>query len=306
MDILNERRTKMGREIKRISMDFDWPLNKIWDGYVNPHYKTKKCQKCDGSGYSEIARLLKDKWYGHTHFKPEGRDSESFLPNNRIIQMLATRNTERNPEFYGSGKFAIDQEATRLCRLFNTQWMHHLNNLDIEALVKAERLHDFTHNWTNDGWQQKDPPYIPSAKEVNEWSISGFGHDSINCYIIIEEECKRLRINSVCEDCQGEGDIWPDQESRYFYETWQKTEPPEGDGYQLWETVSEGSPISLVFKTPEELATYLISDEYSWNENDKGTTYEQWLTFIKGPGWAPSLIVSDGNVKTGIQATSNN
>lgn len=33
-------------------------------------------------------------------------------------------------------------------------------------------------------------------------------------------------------------------------------EPPTGDGYQLWETTSEGSPISPIFTTIEELAEW--------------------------------------------------
>ncbi len=37
---------------------------------------------------------------------------------------------------------------------------------------------------------------------------------------------------------------------------WQPTEPPTGEGYQLWETVSEGSPISPVFASTEALAAW--------------------------------------------------
>jgi hypothetical protein len=29
----------MGRELRRVPMDFDWPLHKVWDGYLNPHGK---------------------------------------------------------------------------------------------------------------------------------------------------------------------------------------------------------------------------------------------------------------------------
>lgn len=44
----------MGREIKRVALDFDWPLSKVWEGYVNPHYR--KCRGCDdGSGETRAA-----------------------------------------------------------------------------------------------------------------------------------------------------------------------------------------------------------------------------------------------------------
>lgn len=49
-----------------------------------------------------------------------------------------------------------------------------------------------------------------------------------------------------CSACKGEG-IEPEYVERY--EAWRETEPPVGDGYQLWETTSEGSPISPVFQS---------------------------------------------------------
>ena len=290
----------MGREIKRVPLDFNWPLDKEWKGYVNPYYKAKECQKCGGSGYSKTARLLKDRWYGYASFKPEYRGNKPFTPDDNLIQIMAKRNVQHN----GTFPFAIDQEAARLCRLFNKSWMHHINNLDVEALIKAGRLRNFTHKWTGEKLEPKEPLYIPSAIEVNKWSLYGLGHDSINCHVVISAECERLEKNSTCENCQGEGDVWPDQESRQIYEDWQRTEPPTGDGWKLWETISKGSPISPAFKTPEELAAFLVSDEYSWKENDKGTTYKQWLTFIKGPGWAPSLIILNGDIKTGVQTAA--
>ena len=33
----------MGRELKRVPLDFDWPLNKPWEGFVNPHYTAVEC-----------------------------------------------------------------------------------------------------------------------------------------------------------------------------------------------------------------------------------------------------------------------
>lgn len=38
------------------------------------------------------------------------------------------------------------------------------------------------------------------------------------------------------------------------YDKWECDEPPTGEGYQLWETTSEGSPTSPVFESAEELA----------------------------------------------------
>lgn len=29
----------MGRELKRVPLDFDWPLNERWKGYVSPEWR---------------------------------------------------------------------------------------------------------------------------------------------------------------------------------------------------------------------------------------------------------------------------
>lgn len=78
----------------------------------------------------------------------------------------------------------------------------------------------------------------------------------------------------------------------------ERVEPPEGEGYQLWQTVSD-APMSPVFATPEELARYMADLEAgSW---DAGISYEKWLKFINGPGWAPSMMIVDGRVYKGIE-----
>lgn len=67
----------MGRTLKRVPLDFPWPLNKTWEGYLNPFSDlASKCEACDGSGYSAEAKHLKDKWYGYAPFKPEDRGSK--------------------------------------------------------------------------------------------------------------------------------------------------------------------------------------------------------------------------------------
>lgn len=55
-------------------------------------------------------------------------------------------------------------------------------------------------------------------------------------------------------------------------------DPPTGDGFQLWETTSEGSPQSPVFATLEELC--------AWCEDNATTfasfkaTKEQWFKML--------------------------
>jgi len=79
-----------------------------------------------------------------------------------------------------------------------------------------------------------------------------------------------------------------------------KINPLPGDGYQLWETVSEGSPASPVFGTPEKLSQWLVTPGNDTSVT-KGTTYEQWLAMIRGPGYAPTLICDAKGVRPGVQ-----
>lgn len=55
-------------------------------------------------------------------------------------------------------------------------------------------------------------------------------------------------------------------------------EPPKGDGYQLWETTSEGSPASPVFKTLDELCEW-CADNATTFASFKATK-EQWLNML--------------------------
>ena len=67
-------------------------------------------------------------------------------------------------------------------------------------------------------------------------------------------------------------------------------DPPAGEGWQMWETVSEGSPMSPVFATPEELAQWL-ADTGASALADRTATYDQWLKMIHA-GWAISAMYS--------------
>lgn len=54
----------MGRYIRKVKADFDWPLKQAWEGQFNPD-KAPECTHCDGYGHSPEYRVLKDEWYGY-------------------------------------------------------------------------------------------------------------------------------------------------------------------------------------------------------------------------------------------------
>lgn len=83
--------------------------------------------------------------------------------------------------------------------------------------------------------------------------------------------------------------------------------PPKGEGYQVWETVSEGSPVTPVFAAPEELARWLCANDRSITRD---TSYDGWVRFIKEEGSAPSMVsrVNSGQLQSldsGVKAQTD-
>lgn len=285
----------MGREIRRVPLNFDWPLDKVWEGFLSPDkFDETPCPDCK-NGYSPQAENLYDLWYGKIPFDPASTGSEPWRHDTPAIRARAERNIVDAPDYYGSGEGAIVREAQRLADHFNSGWLHHLSQDDVDALVSAGRLKDLTHTWSRaDGKQEKDPPVTPTAAQVNEWSLSGFGHDAINASVAIRARCEREGSDDTCPTCKGHGGIEKYEGQRAEAEAWEPTDPPKGGGCQLWETVTEGSPISPVFATAEELARWMSSPAYTWGavktDADR-PSYETALSFITA-GWAPSFIAS--------------
>jgi hypothetical protein len=252
----------MSREVKRVPLDFDWPMKKVWEGYINPH-KSIDCGYCGGTGLNSKTKELEDKWYSFNDYE------WIYLDDNR--------------------------------RYNNKAWCYHLDQDDVNALVAAGRLMDFTHIYNSEkGWVKKNPEYIPTAKEVNEWSHIGIGHDSINSWICVKAKAKRLGIYGQCKKCSGDGYYFVNDEIKKLHEKWEDFEPPTGNGFQMWETTSEGSPMSPVFETREELAQWLVDNNAS-SFASQTATYEQWLNMIEQE-WALSAVMENGVLKSGVEA----
>jgi len=283
----------MGREIRRVPLTFDWPTNKVWHGFLTPDRLCEtECPDCT-TGYSPHAQHLRDLWYGHVPFDPASTGSTPLRHDTPAVRAFAERNIARAPKFYGTGETAIVREATRLANLWNGQWCHHLDQDDVNALVADDRLRDFTHTWSRETrWQKIEPPVTPTAEQVNEWSLRGFGHDSINAMVVVNARCQREGIDSACGTCGGHASIEAYPGQRAEAEAWEPTKPPAGEGWQLWETVSEGSPISPVFEIADGLAAWMSSPAYTWGVNRHGQpSYAQALWFITA-GWAPTLVAT--------------
>lgn len=271
----------MGREVKRVPLDFDWPLNQVWRGYLLPdRLRELPCPACE-HGYSAYAERLHARWYGYAPFDPQEAGSTPLTADTPAVRAFAERNVASAPEYYGVSEAAIRREAQRLAALFNGAWQHHLAQEDVGALAAANRLFDFTHRWTNGRWEKIEPLVTPTAAEVNAWSLLGWGHDSSNAYIVIKAKCEREGQPVTCHVCDGYARIEAYPGQRAEAEAWQPEEPPMGDGWQVWETVSEGSPVSPVFATKGKLLAWLRDAEYA-----------PWaVTGLAEGGWIPSAII---------------
>lgn len=79
---------------------------------------------------------------------------------------------------------------------------------------------------------------------------------------------------------------WPDEQRTHL---------------MMYETTSEGTPISPAFETPEELARWLADTEAS-AFGSSTASYEGWLRVARG-GYAPSAVsVNGGPMVSGVDA----
>lgn len=216
----------MGREVKRVAMDFDWPQGTTWKGFLNPHLR--QCGTCGGDGST-----------------PHGRYLEHVA---RVITLGGS---------YPNGHPFMGTKPP------GVKWG------ELSGALSREPL----------------PP---------------FGHDSIDARSVatkIREAAGLPDGWGQCEACDGEG---LDPAAREAYEAWTPTAPPAGDGWQMWETTSEGSPISPVFATPKDLARWL-ADSGASTFGSMTATYEQWLGMIRGPGWAMSAVSGGRGLVSGVE-----
>lgn len=286
----------MGREVKRVPPGFDWPLNKTWAGFLMPEWLHEdSCPRCE-HGYSPEAERFFDEWYGYAPFDPASTGSTPFTVETPAVRAFAERNVAHSPSFYGAGETAIVREAERLLEHWNGMWMHHLSQDDVDVLIEADRLWELTRTWDPETrWTPKVPAVHLTSAEVNEWSLRGFGHDSSNAGYCIRARCKREGVPHLCATCKGRASVEAFKGQRKLAKKWKPIKVPTGDWWQIWETVSEGSPITPAFATPEELAAH-------YGKGDIGSaTYESTLTWITGDGWAPSGLAIGGVFKTSDQ-----
>jgi hypothetical protein len=83
---------------------------------------------------------------------------------------------------------------------------------------------------------------------------------------------------------------------RAYYRPWKDE---DATWFQVWETVSEGTPVTPPFETKEALIDYLAIEGDFWDQRrGDGPWRRDAATRFVNAGWAPSLIVecsAEGN-----------
>lgn len=77
--------------------------------------------------------------------------------------------------------------------------------------------------------------------------------------------------------------------------------PEERTHFQMYETISEGTPASPVMETQEELARWL-SDNFVFLLTGKKATYEQWLYVCQKGGHAIAAVRDGNKFMSGVEA----
>lgn len=104
------------------------------------------------------------------------------------------------------------------------------------------------------------------------------------------ENCRYSEYECPCPSPDDYMPEWPENEATH---------------YIMYESVSEGTPISPAFATPEELAQWLVDNNACAFAPGDTATYEQWLGLIHGTS-APSMVVDNGVVISGIAWAAEN
>lgn len=271
----------MGREIKRVAAGFDWPLGKVWQGFINPHYK--KCPQANitcfgGSTAAErwmdaICRFLAlvgEECAAAPHaeqFKERGR----IYPHPYLEEFAQAPRYDIPPEIEAEAK-KIEDSKRQMQFLYRYANQHPAKLIPLTdellyVLGRFARTKDFDMGGS-------------ASWEIQKAIFAGAGID------------RELSKFGVCKVCDGEG---LDPDVKEVYDAWEQTPIPNGSWWQVWETVSEGSPVTPAFATDAELIDYLVvnGDARDQKRGDGGWSRENAEKFVS-VGWAPSAMVVSG------------
>ncbi len=175
-------------------------------------------------------------------------------------------------------------------------WNDKLGQAEVDNLIAEGRLRTLVpREPTEDNPRDWEWVALPrTAAEVNAAQRcrgGGDKHDAINRWILISFRCKVLGITEHCPTCEGNGDI-ATPEQREAADEDHTVEPPTGEGYQMWETTSEGSPVSPVFEDIEMLCQYAA--DFCTVFGKEKTTAAEWRRMLDADWVTHEMVAPDG------------
>jgi hypothetical protein len=231
----------MGREVKRVPLDFNWPQNTTWTGYLLPdRLHEAKCTDCA---------------HGST-------DAHEWLA--AVAYCIA-----------GLADDATDEARGRHMHPYLTP------------------LRDISYN---NAKGRPGPQFAEFADGIAPDAAGGFlGRDNYRTLTALKSAAGLPDKWGYCPTCEGHSTVEKYDGQRAEADAWEPTEPPTGDGWQMWETTSEGSPMSPVFATAAELASWLARTGASLFGATTATRQE-WLAIVTGDDFAhveiaPGVII---------------
>ncbi len=238
----------MSREVRRVPIDFDYPIGKVWIGYLRPKYLDgRPCENCDG-GETWASRWLYrlcnriNLLAGDVRLADHGEPIHPYFAEDPAPPIQWRRDPVTGRP-YSADAYDVMRPSTDITDLI----------AGIAGCAPAEVGDFHSPNTEYDIYRA-----LIAASGIEDWG--------------------------TCSRCEGRGEFeaYPGQFAER--EAWEPTEPPEGDGWQLWSTVSDGSPASPVFPDAEALAEWLLTESAGLA---RCSSMDVARRFVQA-GWAPS------------------
>ncbi len=165
----------------------------------------------------------------------------------------------------------------------------------IEGMAERCGACAHVHRARSTGWSQR---FLQRRREIGR-----DGGWDVDRKVMAEAEAEGW--DATCPRCKGHGNLATD-ELRAWEEAMPATPLPEGNGWQLWETVGD-SPMSPVFATADELAEWMTVNPWRLNPSMGGpslvvSTREDADRFIAAGTSLGSFVVMDGKFMDGVEA----
>lgn len=224
----------MGRELRRVPLDFDWPKNKVWKGFINPHSKPcPEAGKTCFNGQNAAAVYLEHLANMFTLIADCAERGQSHPYLNQLPY------GSHHPDWKLQPKEIRDRYVDLVTKLIGE---------------KRERFMGFTGQGFQVYFKILKMVGIKNPKKGKKKPAYEWSH---------------------CAVCKGEN---LDPAVRKEYKAWKDYGPPKGEGFQLWETTSEGSPVSPVYKTLDELCAWAAENASTFADNK--ATAEEWKKML--------------------------